>query len=442
VEIPYDAIDARLVEGKKLVDAGKFQEARAIFKAITEEYPAVFAGWVNLGACEDDIGRQSGGLFGGKEAYARALSIRMVPEIMNDMANILLRNELRWEQAEMFYREVVIRNGLEGDAIDNFAVCLLNTATVKRTPEAWREAWQWYERRTLNKLLKHPMKWRGEPLRGKRIVVHLEQGFGDHIWALRFAKQAKEEGAEVIVLAHPNTLRLCLAQPYIDGALNEQDKHEIPSDYVSSSMSLPGYMLLNSLPSPVGKYIASGLPKKRSNKLRIGLAWNGSVNKGYQAWRNIPLEVLRSILAAIPGAQFVSLQKGLRAADAKTLGIEHKAVDAALDLWDTARIIETLDLVITADTLIPHLSAALGVKTWLLDRWSSCWQWGIGPVDPHWYEHLTIYRQDSFGDWDSVVRKVIPDLKKWSDENQVLRGRRQNTHRLPRGLRAAPEARA
>ena len=408
-------IAARVQRAKKLEAQGDLAGARKIYQGITKKHPQDDMGWVMLGAVEDEISRQGDGKFGGKDAFAQALRIRHHPSIINDLGNILLRNELRWQEAETFYREAVIRHRMEG-AAQNLAVCLLNTATVKRTPDGWREAWQWYEWRDMHKLRDHPLLWRGEPLEGKRLMVQFEQGYGDHVWGLRFLKYAKEQGATVIALVQPNSIRLCLAQQYVDEVYNIKDDSRFEVDYVTMLLSMPGYMLPNSMPVTEGRYIETGNVPERGKKLRVGLCWNGSVDKGYQAWRNIALDRLKPLIDAHPGIEFVSLQKGPHADDAPDVRIERHAIADCEDLYDTARLVESLDLVISTDTVIPHLSAALGIETWLLDRWSSCWQFGIGGPEsnPHWYDSLFIHRQPSFGEWGPVLDQITEKLKAWA----------------------------
>lgn len=408
------AIDVRLAAGRKLADEKKLEEAHAIYKAVTEEYPGVLAGWMNLGCIEDEMARQTGGLFGGKDAFARALAIRHVPEVMNDMANILLRNELRWQEAEKFYREAVIRFGFDR-ADENLAVCLLNAATVKRTPEGWREAWQWFEKRRMNTLRGHQMFWRGESLKDQSLLIKFEQGFGDHLWGFRFVKQAKAEGAKTICLVPPNTIRLAIAQPYVDEVYNDAEPNEIESDFATMLMSMPGLMLPNSMPRTAGRYVETGIEPDRHSKPRVGLCWAGSVDAGYQSWRNIDVRLLKPLFDMRPDIEFVSLQRGKHEHDAPELPLKRSRILAAMDLWDTAQLVESCDLVITTDTLVPHMAASLGIETWLLDRYSSCWQWGIGgpETDPHWYETLSIYRQPEFFKWEPVVETITEKLRHW-----------------------------
>src|SRR6185437_13307666 len=80
------------------------------------------------------------------------------------------------------------------------------------------------------------------------------------------------------------------------------------------------------------------------------------------------------------------------------------------DFADTAALTEALDLVISVDTSVAHLAAALGKPVWLLDRFDSCWRWLTGRGDSPWYPTLRIYRQPTPDDWDSVLAEVVCDL--------------------------------
>ncbi|MBN2647286.1 MAG: hypothetical protein JXR44_05830, partial [Thiotrichales bacterium] len=76
--------------------------------------------------------------------------------------------------------------------------------------------------------------------------------------------------------------------------------------------------------------------------------------------------------------------------------------------------IQQLDLVISVDTAIVHLAAALGKPTWLLNRFASEWRWMHQRNDSPWYPSLTIYNQKTFNDWTGVLTQVQSDLIQFS----------------------------
>ena len=83
----------------------------------------------------------------------------------------------------------------------------------------------------------------------------------------------------------------------------------------------------------------------------------------------------------------------------------------AANFSDTAAVCECLDLVLSVDTSIAHLSAALGKRTWiLLPLISADWRWLLERDDSPWYPSVKLYRQSTEGDWGGVFARVGGDL--------------------------------
>jgi ADP-heptose:LPS heptosyltransferase len=72
------------------------------------------------------------------------------------------------------------------------------------------------------------------------------------------------------------------------------------------------------------------------------------------------------------------------------------------DWEDAAAIISGLDLVISVDTSILHLSAAMGKKTFGLLPYLPDWRWELETKDSYWYPNLQLFRQFRPNDWRSV----------------------------------------
>jgi hypothetical protein len=151
---------------------------------------------------------------------------------------------------------------------------------------------------------------------------------------------------------------------------------------------------------------------------RVGLVWAG--NSRAHSPTGAALDRRRSIaperLAPLfeqPGLHFVSLQKDGPAAPAHfpLSDVMHELADFA----DTAAMVANLDLVISVDTSVAHLAAALGKPVWLLDRFDPCWRWLLGRRDSPWYPTLRLYRQPLPGDWDSVLAEVARDLHAFAE---------------------------
>jgi hypothetical protein len=148
--------------------------------------------------------------------------------------------------------------------------------------------------------------------------------------------------------------------------------------------------------------------------LRVGLVWAGNPRPhlpGAAATdrrRSMPFERMAPLLE-VPGVHFFSLQKTGAAAPPDRGLID--LMDEMKDFADTAALIANLDLVISVDTAVAHLAAAIGKPVWMLDRSDPCWRWLTDRRDSPWYPTLRIYRQPRAGDWDAVMSACAADLR-------------------------------
>ena len=153
----------------------------------------------------------------------------------------------------------------------------------------------------------------------------------------------------------------------------------------------------------------------RHDKLRIGLVWSGNPAHGNDRNRSIPLGMLSRILDV--DACFVSLQKNPRPDDKAFLAMRTDIVDLSADfgdLSDTAALIECLDLVITVDTSVAHLSAALGRPTWILIPHFPDYRWLLDRSDSPWYPTVRLFRQDENRDYAPVIDRVGEELSEFA----------------------------
>jgi tetratricopeptide (TPR) repeat protein len=275
-------------------------------------------------------------------------------------------------------------------------------------------------------------QWRGEePLQGKTILLHSEQGLGDTLQFCRYASLAEAAGARVVLEAEKPLLPVLETLAGVETvvekgtALPEFDLH-------CSLMSLPRAFRtsLETVPAAV-PYLHADRDKVRSwakrlgarGRPRVGLVWSGGFRADRpQLWalnrrRNIALELLAPLAAA--DADFYSLQKGQPAegelAELQARGWDGPAItDFTADLHDfgdTAALIDNLDLVISVDTSTAHLAGAMGKPVWLLNRFDSCWRWMTDRADSPWYPTLRLFRQKRIGEWGPVVEDVARTLQ-------------------------------
>ncbi|MCX8070056.1 MAG: hypothetical protein N2738_06095, partial [Thermodesulfovibrionales bacterium] len=143
-----------------------------------------------------------------------------------------------------------------------------------------------------------------------------------------------------------------------------------------------------------------------TNKVKIGICWSGSKTNLRTINRSIEIELLIPILKMNKDFSFYSLQLSDRVKDFDKLPTELRPFDLSLyinDFSDTAGIIYQMDIVITIDSSIAHLSGAIGKKTLLLINYSSDWRWLINRNDSPWYPTISIFRQNKPCDWTNVI---------------------------------------
>jgi ADP-heptose:LPS heptosyltransferase len=113
-----------------------------------------------------------------------------------------------------------------------------------------------------------------------------------------------------------------------------------------------------------------------------------------------------------PGCSIVNLQYGLQNVELHRV-VEQigdplpdlaKAVGDNID--ELAAGIAGLDLVITVDNTIAHLSAALGIPTWVLVPYSPEWRYGLGAETVVWYPTMRLFRQSLPRQWSPVIERV------------------------------------
>jgi hypothetical protein len=153
------------------------------------------------------------------------------------------------------------------------------------------------------------------------------------------------------------------------------------------------------------------------SKLNIGLAWGGSPTHRNDAWRSSGLAAMAPLAAARGGddVTFFSLLKGPAAAEAIRPPPGMRLIDLEPELEtfdDTAGAIASLDLVISVDTGVAHLSGAMNRPVWTLINMPCDWRWMLDrPNDTPWYPSMRLFRQNPAGDWTGVMRRVADALR-------------------------------
>lgn len=281
--------------------------------------------------------------------------------------------------------------------------------------------WRWLNPKTNLKQRNFPQPlWLGqESLEGKTVLLHAEQGLGDSLQFCRYARQIHAMGALVILETPPSLIELLtslegLSQVVAQGSpLPTFDYHcpllSLPLAFKTNLSNIP--QAHSYLQSDAGKRAQWEAKLSHDKTPRIGLAWRGREDHNNDHNRSISLADLMQHLPA--GFKYISLQKELKDADRDTLQYHPNLLhfgDVLNDFSDTAALCDLMDIVISVDTSIAHLSGALGKTTWILLPFAPDWRWLLDRDDSPWYPTAKLYRQKSAGDWHGVFAKISADL--------------------------------
>jgi len=269
-------------------------------------------------------------------------------------------------------------------------------------------------------------RWAGQPIPGKTLFLHAEQGFGDGIQSARYPKLARRRCAHVILECRPELKTLFVHSGVADQVIAYGE--EIPPfDFYNSVISLPGLLgfTLESIPGDTPFLQApsvSQLPGAPNGNMRVGLVWAGSPTHRDDVNRSVPLTLLAQVLA-VPGIAFYSLQLPIPQRDAATLKEFPNLTELGGfdDYLATASMVAQMDLVISVDTSCAHLAGALGKPVWTLVQFAPDWRWfaQFGERTP-WYPTMRLFRQSRRGDWLPVIAQVAAELTRLAAHHNAL----------------------
>ncbi|PVX70836.1 tetratricopeptide repeat protein [Paraburkholderia unamae] len=305
----------------------------------------------------------------------------------------------------------------------------------------YAEGWPYFEHRwASNQIGDRPAEkgapvlpiplWRGGPLGGaRRLLVLHEQGFGDALQFCRYLPMALAHGACVGYVC-PRPLRQLLEQSLCARWPNLVLLDDVPSDLSGwdgycTLLSLPMLLgtRLDNIPAPV-PYLYAEPQRARmwaerlaglgnDARPRIGVVWAGHAALTADRRRSIAPQAFAKLLAW-PRAHWISLQKADAAAKPLPSAGQAQVVDWMDEVGDfaaTAALIDGLDLVISVDTSVAHLAAAMGKRVWLLNRFAGCWRWLRNRDDSPWYPGLRLFTQTERGNWSEVLDRVTDALE-------------------------------
>lgn len=266
--------------------------------------------------------------------------------------------------------------------------------------------------------------WSGLRLKRGTILLIADQGAGDMIQFSRYVPMVAELVGKVVLVAPSGFASLFARIPGVESCA--PIKAPLPPHDVWCSLSrLPLLFGTTSrnIPRPEG-YLTTDpdrqnrwrillehkLPRRR---LRVGLAWRGNPSLLSDIQRSLELAQLDPV-TSLDGIDFIALQCDLRASDRQALLARQQILDISDKLidWDvTAAALANIDILVTVDTGIAHLSAALGRLTFLLSYLPTEWRWHGDAKTSPWYRAVLLFRQQTPGLWQAPIEEVASVLR-------------------------------
>jgi Tfp pilus assembly protein PilF len=410
--------EAYYKRGNALKNAGQLEAAIASYDQAIEIRAGYSQAYCNRGVVQQSLGLMAGAL----SSYDRAIVLEPADAMAHFNRAVLMQELSRFDEALTSYNRAIRIDPQYADAQYNRSLALLSQGDFEN---GWRGfEWRWRNAQRLGigarREFTQPI-WLGEePIAGKRLLLHSEGGFGDTLQFCRYASLCADLGATVLLEVPQPLHRLLHSLAGVSRVIVTGSP--LPEfDYQCPLMSLPLAFrtTLQTIPAAPG-YLQPELAKVELWRMRlgertrprVGLAWSGNPNYPADARRSIPLADWVGQLP--PGFQYFRLQRHVREADQETLDASPFIVSFADDLMEfdnTAALCELMDVVISTDTSVPHLSGALGRPTWLMLPLDPDWRWLRNRPDSPWYPTAKLYRQKSGGDWGEVFGRIAADLR-------------------------------
>jgi tetratricopeptide (TPR) repeat protein len=401
-----------LTMGTSIYDkARRLPLAYQMARRVVDLAPNLSSSWTNFGRLSEELYQ----IKDAEDAYKKAIELSNKPPVkalnLNNLASLYITTG-RWKLGEEFANKALAIEPTSGKARGNLGIAEL-------AQRKWVPGWENYgsiigsEYRKLVKYRNEP-DWDGSP--GKTVVIYGEQGLGDE---LSFASMVPDaiKVCKKVVIDCDHRLEGLFKRSFPKAKVYgtrwkreiEWDAEDANPEYSISIGQLGTLFRKKDEDFPGTPYLAPEKERhfmwyeylKTKNKPVIGIAWSGGIQWTAEKFRRWKLEQLQPIFDAVD-AHWVSLQykdateeiEGFKGAKI----FEYPFATESKDYDDTAGLVSACDLVITMQTSVAHLSAAMGIPTWVfVNEVAPQWRYGEGEDCP-WYQSMKVFRQKN-GTW-------------------------------------------
>jgi len=418
IQIDSKHVDAHNNLGNSLKGLEKTKEAVAYYKKAIEINSNYIKAHGNLGITFYKLGEFQ------KAISCHEKAIQLDPKDLNSHNNLgILFHQLgEFQNAKSYFEKAIQIDPNHPDVNFSFGMLLLSMSDFKNglIKYEWRKKLS----QNINKFKNiKGLEWQGENLNNKTILILSEQGIGDIIQFSRYIYLIEKEYSANIIIKTDKRIAYLFSKTKFKIIFDEKD---IPKyDFYKHLMSLPKiyYEKTKTFPSqinfiPKNKKITLKW-KEKLNKIKgfkVGINWQGRKTYEVDHLRSIPLNYFKDLFN-IKNINFISLQKGFGLEQIKNFQHKDKIYDFSKEVdngenifEDTIGILQNIDLVISIDSSLVHLSSTLGIKTFALLHFCPDWRWNLMTKEFSWYDNLKIYRQEEVNKWDSIFSLLKKDL--------------------------------
>ena len=342
----------------------------------------------NIGNILEEIGKFNFSL----RTYHRLIDIAKKRNTINDFPKTLLNRSL-----------LLVKLGNYKDGLKDYEQRWLTPEFINRKRNFGVKTWE-----------------KDQNILGKTLLVFNEQGLGDTIYFFGCLKELVKKKIKVVFLIQKPLKDLC---KNIDkNIIVISDKDKLPKfDYSVSLLSLPYYLNINEKKienlrfklKPEKVLVSNWKSILSKNKKNIGISWKSSQQKESKN-RTIDINQITYLFKENKDINFYCLHHEYENNERQILNkfknVKYYLGDK-MNFSNTSALCKNLDLVISNDTSVAHISCATGTKTWILTRKNPSWLCPINSDKSLMYPTAKYFKQDIFNDWNSVIEKVTLDLK-------------------------------
>lgn len=411
---------------RALIDLERYDEAIGSARAALALQPAYANAWMHLGTALHRLGDFAPAL----EAYQRAETLGCDPYEAQFNLGTTLASLGRFDEAARRFEAALSIDPAAATARHSLSLIRLAQGDFARGwagyAQRWavkptgRRSWGFDDALTAHLALAPS----AADLAGRKVAVLAEQGVGDEIMFASALPDLAAAAAQVTLVCDPRLVGLFASSfPGVEvvgtdasGSLRvSQFDVALPMGglagaYRNAESQFPGTPYLRPRDAVAQAWHARLGPKGR--RLRIGVSWRGGAPTTRATERSMPLEALAPLLS-LADCEFVSLQYGdvraeVAAANA-ALGSTIRLFDQAEidDFEELAGLLQGLDLVVSVQTSVIHLSGALGRPCLTMIPRTPEWRYMIARDAMPWYGSVRLFRQTGDGGWPPVIDRIV-----------------------------------